>query len=172
MKRGLIVGRFQPYHIGHHNSVKKILQEVKELVIVVGSSDNSHTISNPFTAGERIEMISRALKADKLFEKCFIVTVADVNENNIWTSKIRSYCPKFNIVYTNNPLVKQLFEGVGFKVKKMVSEKKDIDGVKIREKILEGKGWQPLVPKAVAEYLDEMNAVERIKAITQKEEKE
>ena len=65
MKRGLIVGRFQPYHAGHHNSVKKILQEVDELVIVVGSSDNSHTVPNPFTAGERIEMISCCLKADK-----------------------------------------------------------------------------------------------------------
>ncbi len=172
MKRGLIVGRFQPYHLGHHNAVKKILKEVGELVIVVGSSDNSYSVSNPFTAGERIEMISRALKAEKLFDKCFIVTVADVNENSVWTTKIISYSPKFETVFTNNPLVKQLFEGVGFKVEKMVSEKKDIDGVKIREKILSGKGWQEMVPKTVAKFLIEMNAVERIKAISEKEEKE
>ena len=170
--RGLIVGRFQPYHLGHHLAVKNILKEADELVIVIGSSDDSHSISNPFTAGERIEMISAALKTDKLFEKCFMITVADVNENSVWTSKIKSYCPKFETVYTNNPLVKQLFEGIGLKVKKMVSNKSDIDGVKIREKMLFGNSWRELVPKAVADYLTEINAVKRIKAITEKEKKE
>ncbi|MBI2597787.1 MAG: nicotinamide-nucleotide adenylyltransferase [Candidatus Diapherotrites archaeon] len=172
MTRGLIVGRFQPYHIGHHEAVKRILKETDELIIVVGSSDNSHSIQNPFTAGERIEMISRALKAEKLFEKCFIVTVADVNENTVWTSKIKSYCPKFETVYTNNPLVKQLFEGVGVKVKKMVSQRSEIDGVKIREKMLNGENWKELVPAPTAKYLDEINSLARIKAITEKEEKE
>lgn len=172
MIRGLIVGRFQPYHLGHHSSVKAILKEVDELVIVIGSSDDSHTEQNPFTAGERIEMISAALKADKLFEKCFLINVADVHENSVWTSRIQSYCPKFDVVFTNNPLVKQLFEKIGFEVKKMVSGKSDIDGVKIREKMLEGNAWEKMVPPPVAAYLKKNNAVETVKAITEKEEKE
>jgi len=72
MKRGLIVGRFQPYHIGHNSAVKKILEELDEIVIVIGSSDDSHSISNPFTAGERIEMISESLKSEGLYERCFM----------------------------------------------------------------------------------------------------
>jgi len=172
MKRGLIVGRFQPYHVGHHSAVKNILKEIDELIIVVGSSDDSHTKLNPFTAGERIEMISYALKAENLFEKCFIITVSDVNENSVWTSRIKSYCPKFDTVYTNNPLVKQLFEGMGLSVKKMISNKSDIDGIKIREKMLHGNDWKELVPKATAEYLEQIKALERIKAIMEKEEKE
>ncbi|MEM1589096.1 MAG: adenylyltransferase/cytidyltransferase family protein, partial [Candidatus Bathyarchaeia archaeon] len=48
-KRGLFVGRFQPFHKGHLQAVKEILDEVDELVIVVGSAQYSHRIDNPFT---------------------------------------------------------------------------------------------------------------------------
>jgi len=49
VKRGLFVGRFQPFHLGHLGVVKDILNEVDELVIVVGSAQYSHRIDNPFT---------------------------------------------------------------------------------------------------------------------------
>ena len=51
--RGLVVGRFQPYHSGHHQAVKRILKEVDELVIVIGSTQKSYEKENPFTAGGR-----------------------------------------------------------------------------------------------------------------------
>ncbi|MDO8634487.1 MAG: nicotinamide-nucleotide adenylyltransferase [archaeon] len=171
-KRGIIVGRFQPYHLGHHNAVKNILQEMDELAIVIGSSDDSYNLQNPFTSGERLEMICGALKKDRLYEKCFIAQVPDVNENSLWTSKIISYFPAFEVVYTNNPLVKQLFEKAGYSTKKMVSNLKDIDGMKIRQLMFSGKDWKKLVPASVADYLEKIGAEKRIKAIIEKEEKE
>jgi len=172
MKRGLIVGRFQPFHIGHHRAIKKILAKVDELIIVIGSAKQSHEQKNPFTAGERIEMISEALRAGGLYKKCYIIPVEDVQENSIWTTKIITYCPKFDVVFTNNPLVKQLFEGVKFKVEKMVSDEKDIDGVKIREMMLNGNEWKKLIPKPTVLYLEKMKAVQRVKAVYAKEQKE
>src|SRR5437870_10806299 len=62
MATGLYVGRFQPFHLGHLKAVKYILGRVDELIIVVGSAQHSHTLDNPFTAGERITMIRLALK--------------------------------------------------------------------------------------------------------------
>ncbi len=170
--RGIIIGRFQPYHLGHHNAIKNILNEVDEIVVVIGSSDNSYSEDNPFTAGERVEMIAESLKAEMLYKKSFIVTVADVNENSLWTSRIMSYSPKFDVVYSNNPLVKQLFEKAGFKTKKMVSNVKDIDGVKIRKMMIEGNEWKKFVTPQTAAFLEKIKAVERIKAILEKEEKE
>ncbi|MEM2947357.1 MAG: adenylyltransferase/cytidyltransferase family protein, partial [Candidatus Bathyarchaeia archaeon] len=38
VKRGLFVGRFQPFHKGHLSVIEDILKEVDELVIVVGSA--------------------------------------------------------------------------------------------------------------------------------------
>ena len=172
MARALIVGRFQPYHLGHHEAVKKILAEVDELIIVIGSAQESYQKKNPFTAGERIEMISRALKKEKLFEKCFIVPVPDVNENALWTKRIKAYCPRFDVVYSNNPLVMELFNSAGVKVKKMVSNHAEIESVKVRKSMAEGKDWRSLVPKVVADYLDEIKAEKRIESILKEEKKE
>ncbi|MFH1255962.1 MAG: nicotinamide-nucleotide adenylyltransferase [Candidatus Diapherotrites archaeon] len=170
--RGLIVGRFQPYHLGHHNAVKNALKEVDELVIVIGSTDQSYHAENPFNTGERIEMISRALKADSLFARCFIVPVPNIDEFSLWVARVRSHCPSFETVYTNNPLVAQLFKEEKQKVKKMVSNHAWIDSKEIRKQMLEGGKWKELVPKAVAAYLSEINAVERINAIHAQEKKE
>ena len=58
--RGLYIGRFQPYHLGHQAVLESISEEMDEIVVVIGSAQESHTIDNPFTAGERMEMISGA----------------------------------------------------------------------------------------------------------------
>ncbi|TMI56005.1 nicotinamide-nucleotide adenylyltransferase, partial [Candidatus Bathyarchaeota archaeon] len=44
MTTGLYVGRFQPFHLGHLEAVRHILSKVDELVVVVGSAHDSHTI--------------------------------------------------------------------------------------------------------------------------------
>lgn len=170
--RGLIVGRFQPYHSGHHEAVKKILKEVDELVIIVGSSQNSFELNDPFTAGERIEMIQLALKADSLNGKCFVVPVDDIQQYGLWASKVISYAPEFDIVYSNNPIVKQLFEREGIEVKKMISNLKGIDSTKIRKMMTNGGKWKKLLPKAVTQYLEEMDCVTRMKAIIEEEKKQ
>ena len=60
--RGLFVGRFQPFHLGHLAAIKYVLKKVDELVIVIGSAQYSHRRNNPFTAGERLVMVRKALE--------------------------------------------------------------------------------------------------------------
>lgn len=45
--RGLFVGRFQPFHLGHLEAIKDTLGEVDELVIVIGSAQYSHDVDDP-----------------------------------------------------------------------------------------------------------------------------
>ena len=172
MKRGLIVGRFQPYHLGHHEGVKNILKEMDELVLVVGSTNESYTYENPFTGGERIEMIARCLKAEKIFDRCYIVPVPDIAEFGLWVARVESYAPKFDVVYTNNPLVKNLFEDQGYEVRKMVSNIKEVESGLIRRELTNGGHYENIIPKQVALYLKEINAFERMKSILAKENKE
>ena len=54
----------------------------------------------------------------------------------------------------------------------MVSEQKDIDGVKIREMMLKGNEWKKLVPKQTVAYLEKIKAIDRVKAVYAKEQKE
>ena len=80
VNRGLYVGRFQPFHLGHLDAIKNVLKEVDELVIVIGSAQYSHSSDNPFTAGERLVMVHRALlEAGVDYSKLWIVPVPDVH---------------------------------------------------------------------------------------------
>ncbi len=60
-KRGLFIGRFQPPHKGHIKVIQNLLAKVEELIIIIGSSQISHELDNPFTTGERICMMKSAL---------------------------------------------------------------------------------------------------------------
>ena len=53
--RGLMMGRFQPFHLGHLDLVRQILKQCDEIVIAVTSSQFNYLEKDPFTAGERIE---------------------------------------------------------------------------------------------------------------------
>ena len=57
MKRALFIGRFQPFHHGHYYAIKKLMKKHDEVVVVIGSSEDGFTTENPFTCGERIEMM-------------------------------------------------------------------------------------------------------------------
>ncbi|EQD45121.1 nicotinamide-nucleotide adenylyltransferase, partial [mine drainage metagenome] len=51
--RAFVVGRFQPFHNGHLHVIKEILSQYSSVIIGIGSAQYSHTMENPFTAGER-----------------------------------------------------------------------------------------------------------------------
>ena len=57
MKKGLILGRFQPFHLGHLNVINEVIKEGLLPIIGIGSSQEGNTVNNPFTSKERIEMI-------------------------------------------------------------------------------------------------------------------
>ena len=62
MKKGLVLGRFQPFHFGHLELIKDIIKDEIEPLICIGSAQHSHTDENPFTAEERKEMIETIMK--------------------------------------------------------------------------------------------------------------
>jgi len=165
VKRALFVGRFQPFHKGHLEAVKIILKENDEVVIVIGSSQYSHKLENPFTAGERIVMIRRALEAEGIdSSRYWLIPVPDIHIHMIWVSEVVGYTPEFQVVYTNEPVTRRLFIEAGFKVKPIpFIKRRTYSATEIRRRILEDKNWETLVPKAVAEYIKEIGGVQRIK---------
>ena len=164
--RGFFVGRFQPYHLGHHEVVKNIINEVDELIIGIGSAQDSHTLENPFTAGERVLMIVRALEELKIDKRVYVIPLEDIYRNSLWVSHVCSMVPPFKVVYTNNPLVRRLFKEAGFEVRhtKMFN-RNEYQGTEIRKKMLEGGDWEKYVPKAVAEVIKEIDGISRIREI-------
>ncbi|MCF8885440.1 MAG: nicotinamide-nucleotide adenylyltransferase [Nitrososphaerota archaeon] len=167
MKRGLFVGRFQPPHIGHLHAIKNIFKECDELVIVIGSAQFSHTFENPFTVGERIEMIRIMLREEGIpLDRVIIVPVPDIGEHSLWVSRVKSFTPRFDVVYSNNPLVQRLFREAGYEVKPIeLYQREEIIGTLIRKKMVKDQDWRKHVPSSVIKYIEEIKGVERLKEI-------
>jgi len=171
VKRGVFVGRFQPFHNGHSAVIKGILSEVDELVIVIGSAQYSHRVDNPFTTGERLTMIRNALTEDGIpMERCWVVPVRDVHVHMLWVAEVVGYTPKFDVVYGNEPLTNRLFSEAGFKVKTVPYQKRDVySATEIRERMMSGKNWEELVPKTVAAFIKEIDGVQRLRDLNKKD---
>jgi nicotinamide-nucleotide adenylyltransferase len=165
VRRGLYVGRFQPFHLGHLSVIKRILSEVDELVIVIGSAQCSHNLDNPFTAGERLAMVRGALEEGGVdLKRVWIVPVPDVNLHMMWVAEVEGYTPRFNTVYTNEPLTKRLFKEAGYKVKPIpYYDRKAYNSTQIRAKMMKGQDWKKFVPKAVAKLVTEIDGTSRLK---------
>ena len=167
VNRGLYVGRFQPFHLGHLGAIKYALKEVDELVIVIGSAQYSHNTNNPFTAGERLVMVRRALlEAEVDYSKLWIVPVPDVHLHMLWVSAVEGYTPKFNVLFSNEPLTKRLFMEAGYEVRSIpLYERKVYSSTVVREKMGKGDSWIELVPKSVSDFIVEIDGVNRLRAL-------
>ncbi|MDH5419378.1 MAG: nicotinamide-nucleotide adenylyltransferase [Candidatus Bathyarchaeota archaeon] len=165
MKRGIFVGRFQPPHKGHLGAIRDILKKVHELVIVVGSSQYSHRLNNPFTTGERITMIRKALEEEGIQpSRYWVIPVPDAHLHMLWVPQIVGYSPKFEVVYTNEPLTRRLFIEAGFKVESVPFIKRKIySATEIRKRMLNGENWEDLVPESVAHFIKEIDGVARLR---------
>ncbi|GGL32294.1 nicotinamide-nucleotide adenylyltransferase [Halarchaeum grantii] len=164
MTRGFYIGRFQPYHQGHHRVVQEIAEEVDELVLGIGSADQSHSVRNPFTGGERIMMITKALVDVDLVT--YAVPIEDINRNAVWVSHVQSMSPNFDVAYSNNPLVVRLFEEAGIEVRgSPMFDREVLRGTEVRERMVAGDDWADLVPDPVERVVHEVDGVERIRQV-------
>jgi nicotinamide-nucleotide adenylyltransferase len=163
--RGLFIGRFQPFHLGHLDAVRRLAAQHDELVLGVGSANVSHTPTNPFTAGERIEMIAGALK-DASLANVHIVPIPDVGRNSLWVAHVASLVPAFRVAYTNNPLPARLFAEAGYEVAPVAFfERTRYEATHIRQVIAKDRDWRVLVPPAVARVIEACDGPARIREL-------
>ncbi len=165
MARGLVVGRFQPFHRGHLEVVQDVAQGFDALILGIGSSQESHTRENPFTAGERYLMIRRALR-DAGVGNVEIIPIPDLHRNALWVRHVETLVPPFDVFFTNNGLPKRLFEEAGYQVRPLPFHERDrFSGTRIRRLLREGGDWEPLVPKAVARTIKQVDGPARLQDV-------
>lgn len=168
--RPLLIGRFQPFHNGHMWLARRIINEYGSVIIGIGSAQESHTLANPFTAGERQYMISRAMEADSIRDY-YLVPIEDLYRNSLWVSHIVSLTPPFDIAISANPLVKRLFMEAGKNVIEPEMKSRSLySGQEIRRKIIEGERWDDLVPEQVYKIIQEIDGVKRLQDLSKTDE--
>ncbi|MBU7016677.1 MAG: nicotinamide-nucleotide adenylyltransferase [Theionarchaea archaeon] len=164
--RALYVGRFQPFHLGHLEVLKRILRDYDELIIIVGSAQHSHTVENPFTAGERIQMITETLDEEDITGRVYIIPIDDIHRHSVWVTQVQSLTPPFETVFSNEPVTIRLFKEAGFPVNQTeLIEREDWSGTEIRKRMLRNEGWEQCVPRGVAKVIKEIDGVSRIKEL-------
>ena len=169
---GLFIGRFQPFHKGHLVTVKFALGRVDQLVIVVGSAQKSHEPRNPFTAGERIRMIKESLDADNEVDvrRILIIPVPDIDVHSLWTHQVDLLVPKYDVVFANDLFTLMLFreEGVNA-IEAPLHRRNEMEATEIRRRMAAQENWEELVPKPVSKVIKEINGIERVRAVFQRD---
>ena len=164
--RGFYIGRFQPYHEGHHHMVEEIAGQVDELVLGIGSAGDSHTPHNPFTAGERVMMVTRSVAEFDI--PTYVVPIEDLDRNSVWVSHVQSMSPAFDVAFSNNPLVIRLFEEAGVEVRQSPMFRREVlEGSELRERMIDGEKWASLVPDPAAAVIEEINGDKRIQQVAE-----
>jgi len=162
---GLLIGRFQPFHLGHLEAVIFALSKVEKLYIGIGSSNKSNEKRNPFTADERKNMILSSIN-EELSKRVEVYYVPDVNDHSKWTQSIDAIVPKYDIVFSNDDFTQSLYEKRDIKVIPVnLKDRKELSGTNIREKILNNTNWESLVPDGTKNVLLEINARSRLEQL-------
>lgn len=162
----LFIGRFQPFHNGHLSAVKWIAKRSSRVLVVIGSAQSSFEPKNPFSAAERKKMVQKQLAFAGLGRKCRVLTLTDVNDNAKWVAHVDSHVPRYDVAYSNNPLVVRLMRRAGKTVRAVpFFKKRKYEGKRIRAIMKAGKKWQDRVPSKVRLVLEKLGGEERIKRI-------
>jgi len=164
--KALFIGRFQPFHNGHLLVLQYISKQYDEIIIGIGSSQEKDTIENPFSKEERALMITASLDAAGI-RNYQVVAIPDIHDPPHWVSHVRSIISDFDVVLTNNPFTRKLFSEKGYVVKgTSYFDREHYSGKEIRKRIIQNKQWEKFIPTAVAQVVNQVNGVQRIRSIS------
>ena len=162
---GLLIGRFQPFHLGHLDAIQFALSKVENLWIGIGSSNKPSEKNNPFTADERKEMILSSID-ESILKQIQIFYIPDLDNHIKWIENIDSLVPNFDVVFTNDELTQTLYSKRGKKVIQVPFTNREVlSGTNIRNKIASDQEWQTLVPDGTKTILKKIDANDRLKIL-------
>ena len=160
---GLLIGRFQPFHLGHLEALRFALSKVDKLWVGLGSSNRPSEKNNPFTAEERKEMILSSID-DSMKNKISIYFIPDLDNHVKWIEKIDTIVPNFDVVFSNDELTKHLYSKRITQVISIPFLKRDeLSGTNIRDLITGDQKWDHLVPEGTKNFLINTSANDRLK---------
>ena len=166
MKVGILIGRFQPLHKGHVNAIEFARDNSERLFVIVGSAEKSNQERNPFSFEDRKRMIGLALKGKKLQDNISIVPINDARNHTEWIKSIKNTIGEYNLIFTNDELTEKLFKEDGAEVLNVpLQDRNELSATEVRKRLELDKEWESLVTPEIAQYLKEINAVERMKSI-------
>ena len=159
---GFLIGRFQPFHLGHLEAIKFALSNVEHLHVGIGSSNKSHEERNPFTADERKEMILSSID-DVIGKRISLHYIPDVDDHSKWTNLVDEIIPEYDVVFSNDDFTHELY---GKRGKSIISvdlkSRSNLSGTNIRNLILTDQNWKEFVPLGTRDVLSQIDGKKRL----------
>lgn len=161
--RALFAGRFQPFHSGHLAAILAIFGMADEVIVGVCAPELNLTLENPFTCGERMEMIGRSLDRE-MRARTWIAPLPSLATNSVWGTYVQQYVPYFQYAFTNNALQAEVFAGTEIEVRPVEwLDRPRHQGSVIRVQLgTRDSRWRGAVPPGTERALDEIDAEGRL----------
>ena len=162
---GLLIGRFQPFHLGHLAALQFAIPKIDKLWLGLGSSNKPIEKNNPFSIEERKKMILSSID-DSIQNKISIFPIPDLDNHVRWIQNIDTIVPDYEIIFSNDPMTEHLYSKRNVQVIAIPFLKRDqLSGTRLRDLIKSDQKWDDLVPEGTKLILENLDAKNRLKIL-------
>ncbi len=173
MSRGMVHGRFQPFHKGHSEYLAAAAERSDELFVGITNPDPTRIRpeptdplrhlpeSNPWTYAERLLMVKAAATDLGLDLARVHVIPFPVNEPELWAAYVPDGVTQYLRLFSDwgGTKLERLREA-GFEVVVLdEGAEKEISGADVRAAIRDDGDWESLVPPGVARVIRNLERV-------------
>ena len=172
-RRGMIHGRFQPFHLGHLDYLRGAAERSEEVFVGITNPDPTRIRpepsdplrhlpeSNPWSYAERLLMVKAAAADIGLHSAHVHVIPFPVNEPELWPAYVPDGVTQYLRLFSEWGGTKlERLQEAGYEVVVLDrGAEKQISGADVRERLREGGDWQSLVPPGVARVIRELERV-------------
>lgn len=143
--RAAFLGRFQPFHEGHHRAVQWCQDHYASVALALGSPHKSRTPENPLTATERLDII-RACHPD-----VDVALIPDEDRGEAgypdWAKRLVRRTNADAVVSGNDLVQRVVREHTDADVdQQQMHAPERYSGTEIRRRIRQDEPWRDLVP--------------------------
>jgi nicotinamide-nucleotide adenylyltransferase len=171
--RGMIHGRFQPFHNGHLEYLKGAAALSEELFVGITNPDRERIKpeasdplrhlpeSNPYTYVERLLMVKAAAADAGIEAERVHVVPFPVNEPKLWPAYVPDDVVQYIRLFSDWGGTKlDRLRAAGYEVVVLdEGAEKEVSGAEVREALRTGGDWEAMVPPGVAVLLKRLDRV-------------
>ena len=86
---GIVIGRFQPFHLAHQQLIQHSLSLAEKVIVVLGSARSASDVRNPFTPAMREEIIRTCFPKEG--KRLIFRAVRDYPyTDHVWTTEVQN----------------------------------------------------------------------------------
>ncbi|OTG81785.1 nicotinate-nicotinamide nucleotide adenylyltransferase [Acinetobacter sp. ANC 4648] len=171
----IYIGRFQPFHLAHMQTIKIALEQSYKIILALGSAQDERNTKNPFTALEREQMIlSNFSESDQ--KRIQFVHLIDVYNDVKWIKLVKNQVAarveledKIGLIghfKDESSYYLQLFPE--WEMLKLESLKGSISATPLREAYYRGEIVESAFPLGTSDFLHQFQTTEIFKQLQHK----